>query len=96
MTDDPYLSILAPSLRGYVAVGCNWTTLHTEKIHTILNKWHDIIIIILCTCTSSCADIYHTPAERAPIAIKAMVVFLFHCLGLHHQPPAGDHTYTGY
>ena len=29
--DDPYLSILAPSLRGYRAIRRNRATLHTEK-----------------------------------------------------------------
>ena len=90
MNGDPYLCILAPSLRGYVAVRWDWTTLYTEVlfIHSTISNFY--------FRTSSCADMYHTPAERTPITIKAMVVFLFHCLGLHHQPPEGDHTYSGY
>lgn len=46
--------------------------------------------------TSSCAEMYHTQADRAPMTPKAIVVFLRQYLGLHHQPPEGDHTYTGY
>ncbi len=48
------------------------------------------------TCTSNCAEMYHMTPARAPDIAKAIAVFLFQCRGLHHQPPAGDHTYLGY
>lgn len=71
-----------------VLVKCQFTRNKTIQ-QTSSNTYYS-----LCS-TSSCAEMYQTTAESPPATRKAYIVFLFQCLGLHHQPPEGDHTYLG-
>ena len=45
--------------------------------------------------TSSLDDIINTGTHASAPYKKASMVFFFQALGLHHHPPAGDHTYRG-
>ena len=47
------------------------------------------------THTSSLDDIINTGTHASAPYKKASMVFFFQALGLHHHPPAGDHTYRG-